>query len=1000
MPKSVTDEFVAEIEKPHWYPIRRAYMLDNVDADVEITDKIVKFDRILWQIEQQYQLNQFAASNCTLHLKNENEEFDVDNASNYFVTELNRTQDGYRVPVRIEVGFNLPDGTDEYISLFYGHIVDIDVNAQDDVAIIELQCPSTILKTASTDVIGNDWTGESLYGGNTYCYINDATGGDSGTTIYVDNNPSGNFAAAFPPHGYIKIEDEIIRYGRLLANAFDGCLRGQLGTRHIAHSDDTLITLQLLDGNDTKGKRFQFLNYPISSKSVDNISSSDGNITIIESDSLLGSYATNRYGWVDYENGIMTLGEEPSDSSSIIASYTSTFKNVAYHKLVKELLDGEGFSTALVEDAVLKYCKNISVPSSLGRITHAYDSGILTDLGMFSKVYSLCVNSDDKLYIGIDEYLVSWDGEEYTLEEDLGTNNHMLRMQSDDNDNIYGIMGDYGGSSLRNVVKWNGTTLSTLQSGIAAYYDMSHNLGRGQYRGLSIDTTNNVIWFLYDDSSTIGVAKCNFDGTGLTKYSRSANSNYQMDFVDRGNYIDFFYNTTGATLQYDTLTKSSGIWTANGSVITTAPAISPIDVTYVSNDNKIYLNGIYFNSPDWLGWFFSVTPDSTTTTTLKTYTTDARRGRLTGGTVYDDAAWYIEGDELTDGVNDPATGKLYKAQSDTLSAIGALIYRADRYEYITGTSTVLTSRASDETIFVICSDLTGYDSPHGYVLVQYSPYLTTIVNDANINGMTIWEVLSELATLVNYELGVTGDGDIFWRTRTSTYTYLNGAINGTVTTITVDDTSNFGDGTDPPGLLQIDSEIIGYTGKTSTTFTGCVRGHKGSAAATHTDDTIIRSIAQVMINQAHDKNLKALKKYPNWDEIYNVINVKYGDKEISFNYSMAGESYAGSSEATYGKRVLEIANIFLTNNDGYLAETIGWRYYHHYNTRWSLYELETKWQPQLDLADPISIKQTFRILADYVVAFIKRIEVDMTNFSVRLQLPSRPNIDAPTIYDV
>jgi hypothetical protein len=64
---------------------------------------------------------------------------------------------------------------------------------------------------------------------------------------------------------------------------------------------------------------------------------------------------------------------------------------------------------------------------------------------------------------------------------------------------------------------------------------------------------------------------------------------------------------------------------------------------------------------------------------------------------------------------------------------------------------------------------------------------------------------------------------------------LNGSINNSVTTITVDSTTGFA----ATGTIQIDSELITYTGVTSTTFTGCTRGAGGSTAASHTDNTLV-----------------------------------------------------------------------------------------------------------------------------------------------------------------
>jgi len=53
---------------------------------------------------------------------------------------------------------------------------------------------------------------------------------------------------------------------------------------------------------------------------------------------------------------------------------------------------------------------------------------------------------------------------------------------------------------------------------------------------------------------------------------------------------------------------------------------------------------------------------------------------------------------------------------------------------------------------------------------------------------------------------------------------LRSDIEGTETTIVVDNTNGF---PDEYGLIRIDSEIITYTGKTAFSFTGCVRGFQG-----------------------------------------------------------------------------------------------------------------------------------------------------------------------------
>jgi hypothetical protein len=60
-------------------------------------------------------------------------------------------------------------------------------------------------------------------------------------------------------------------------------------------------------------------------------------------------------------------------------------------------------------------------------------------------------------------------------------------------------------------------------------------------------------------------------------------------------------------------------------------------------------------------------------------------------------------------------------------------------------------------------------------------------------------------------------------------TTLTAGISNADTTLPVADTSKFLS----PGAVIIGSEIITYTGKTATSFTGCLRGQYGSSAAAH-----------------------------------------------------------------------------------------------------------------------------------------------------------------------
>jgi hypothetical protein len=69
-------------------------------------------------------------------------------------------------------------------------------------------------------------------------------------------------------------------------------------------------------------------------------------------------------------------------------------------------------------------------------------------------------------------------------------------------------------------------------------------------------------------------------------------------------------------------------------------------------------------------------------------------------------------------------------------------------------------------------------------------------------------------------------------------TTLSAGINNSVTTIPVVSTENFQNA----GAILIGSEIITYTGKTTTSFTGCLRGQYNSSAASHVSGVYVGEI--------------------------------------------------------------------------------------------------------------------------------------------------------------
>lgn len=88
--------------------------------------------------------------------------------------------------------------------------------------------------------------------------------------------------------------------------------------------------------------------------------------------------------------------------------------------------------------------------------------------------------------------------------------------------------------------------------------------------------------------------------------------------------------------------------------------------------------------------------------------------------------------------------------------------------------------------------------------------------------------------MANYPTSASSDTNLYLAVNNKRTT-LNGAINNSVTTVTVASTTGF----PTSGFISIDLEIIAYTGTNATQFTGCTRGSDGTTAASHTDTTLV-----------------------------------------------------------------------------------------------------------------------------------------------------------------
>ncbi len=155
-------------------------------------------------------------------------------------------------------------------------------------------------------------------------------------------------------------------------------------------------------------------------------------------------------------------------------------------------------------------------------------------------------------------------------------------------------------------------------------------------------------------------------------------------------------------------------------------------------------------------------------------------------------------------------------------------------------------------------------------------------------------------------------------------------------TISVDSTTGF---PDSYGLLEIDSEIITYTGITTNSFTGCSRGFSGitsyisplksdelvfsqSGISTHSSGTVVNNLSIRFLNQFFKKVKKQI--IPGFEErtLDEDISERLFVKQSKDFYSSKGtdESYEILFRALYGEDVEVIKprdNIFIPSDADY-----------------------------------------------------------------------------------
>ena len=220
------------------------------------------------------------------------------------------------------------------------------------------------------------------------------------------------------------------------------------------------------------------------------------------------------------------------------------------------------------------------------------------------------------------------------------------------------------------------------------------------------------------------------------------------------------------------------------------------------------------------------------------------------------------------------------------------------YTSTTGSSTVTINKSNhglETGEYIKFSSVTTPGAPTtSYTSANFTDNIFEIQSIVNVNSFTIKMPSNETGTGVTAGGTITtnpyitvgpttqssafGWGTGYWAGTIpgSTSNQLNGAINNSAATITVDSTTGF----PATGTISIDSELITYAGLTGTTFTGCGRGANGTTAASHLDNAIVTN-ASSWINWGLQSNTASTTLAPGSWSLHNfgqilVATIKNG----------------------------------------------------------------------------------------------------------------------------
>lgn len=408
-----------------------------------------------------------------------------------------------------------------------------------------------------------------------------------------------------------------------------------------------------------------------------------------------------------------------------------------------------------------------------------------------------------RLYIGKPEGLFAYDGVQISC---------VIDMQRDRNPNNFRYMAEFNGSLYwvnKNVLyKFNGSTVEVVQdlTNLQTIYALSSGYGRlwlattapsGYYvdggKGGEVPTNAYCLYYydgegltLYDDTqSGVMTPYCiAFVGSLLVYFSSGANA-----VVESYSYIiDLSEEYCAHSLNVGTIYPS--IFDAGFPNINKSIESFEVDYEAISTGDTI---GVYYKLYNGIAW---------------------------------DSAWSTLGT-----ITSTSSNRLYVHDTSTLSDL----FKKIKFKI------VLTRGGAS-----VCS-IRGYSMKY-IISPEYKRewQISLLCVGTSDNPLELLDGTNEsnYSHILRENIYAARDDDNTVPFEDIDFTIANGAITTTATTINVDTTALF----PATGFLKIDDEIIKYSAKTASAFTGCTRAVLGTTAATHTDNEIVNMYYRVILS--------------------------------------------------------------------------------------------------------------------------------------------------------